>query len=100
MKIARALTLILALVLVSGCKRKDNYTLEKRPTGYKGEARYNPFLAAQFFLEKRGYETDRERGRAKMPGYQTISLPQPWQRGVLATRSWRPACSTAVPFAG
>lgn len=43
----------LALLFLTGCE----YTEIERETGYKGKARVNPWLAAERFIERLGYET-------------------------------------------
>lgn len=50
------LLLGLSVFLFLGCQDKDDYTIEERILGYEGEARLNPFLAAERFLEERGFE--------------------------------------------
>ena len=67
------LTLVFGLVLCS-CGEK---TVEREVVdGYKGVARVNPYLVAQRFLEKLGYETLDQQGLVKVDEEQsTVILP-------------------------
>jgi len=49
----RMLAVLLLALLVAGCGEYDEV---KRETGYKGKARVNPWLAAERFTERLGYE--------------------------------------------
>ena len=49
----RLSALSLALLFLTGC----DYTEVEREIGYKGKARVNPWLAAERFIERCGYET-------------------------------------------
>lgn len=56
--VCRGLPLALLLCLVSCGETVD----KRRTVGYRGEARSNPFLAAQRMLEKQGHTTDSQPG--------------------------------------
>jgi len=55
----RLLCLILVSLLVISCGKTEE---KNRTTGYKGEAKNNPFLAAQRYLEKQGEEVSSGHG--------------------------------------
>lgn len=53
------LLMIFALLMVSSCSEKES---KRRTLGYRGEAKSNPFLAAQRFLESQGKQVVLEHG--------------------------------------
>ncbi len=67
------LTIVFVLAICScGEKTEEREVVE----GYKGAARVNPYLAAQKFLEKLGYETLDQQGSVKVDEEQsTVILP-------------------------
>ncbi len=60
-----ALLSILALLLLPACK--GHWEEFERETGHRGPARIDPFLAAQQFLEARGFEARRAASFATLP---------------------------------
>ncbi|MGI9243784.1 MAG: hypothetical protein ACR2RV_23505, partial [Verrucomicrobiales bacterium] len=67
--------LALASVLLAGCGDYEEVTYE---IGYKGEARFNPFLAASRLLERFDLDAERSSGITRLPDPQaakTIVLP-------------------------
>ena len=58
---------------LAGCAKYEDETYE---IGYKGEARFNPFLAASRLLERFDYSAERSGGISRLPDQQTtIILP-------------------------
>lgn len=61
-----AMALLLILPCLSACN-KGHWEEIDIPTGYKGKARTDPFLAAQMLLQEMGHETERKPSFSQLP---------------------------------
>lgn len=73
--IRKLLVLFLLAFFFISCE-EDEYTEEEIPTGYVGEARLNPYLAATRFLNKGGWSARSERVWSDF-GYETSTIVLP-----------------------
>lgn len=69
------LVVLLATLALSGCGGGDFQEIEI-PTGYRGKARVNPFLAAERFLNEMGLEAEQHSALTELPPYEVaLFLP-------------------------
>lgn len=64
---AMALVGLLLLPLLSGCYGKGHWETDQIPTGYRGAARTDPFLAAKELLKSYGHQVSRVPSLNKLP---------------------------------
>lgn len=70
MFIVRILTLLVASLLLCGCKgRWEDY---EKIIGYRGKARTNPFLASERLLEELGHEVKDVKTLVKLPPHDSV----------------------------
>lgn len=53
--------LLLCLIALCGCEEEDRKKVRDEPIGYRGEARLNPYLAAETYLSEKGWEVESSR---------------------------------------
>ena len=51
----------LFLVALVGCQPNEQEKVRDEPTGYRGQARINPYLAAETYLSEKGFEVESSR---------------------------------------
>lgn len=66
----RLLSAVMLCALLSSCGETEK---KRRTVGYKGQARSNPFLAAQRLLQKQSYDAVAQHGIGKL-GYDTAAI--------------------------
>lgn len=66
-RILRRFSLLFALLCLGGCNNDDDYEEVEVPLGYVGEAKRNPFLAAQRLCENYGRSTETSMSIAELP---------------------------------
>lgn len=73
--VAAWLVLPLALLVATGCRGgKSTVEYEEKTMGYKNEARINPWLAAEKFLNRTGYNTEVRQVLGAMPDTDTALI--------------------------
>ena len=55
------LILIVLLGCLAGCQPEERKKIRDEPIGYRGEARVNPYLAAETYLSEKGYDVESSR---------------------------------------